>query len=107
MLCEDQARYAATLTRETGLDRDVVRAWIAAASGPGVYRADHQYIAPAGVFADTDSAARATAQLLERRGHQGLALVGPLPQMHELGDDPELPGEWRSMLDAWMQGHVG
>jgi hypothetical protein len=65
-LSPDQARYAAAVTQRTGLDRDVVVAWIGAESGWAVTKGDHNYlnIGPGRQYQSVDQAAGDAAQLV-------------------------------------------
>jgi hypothetical protein len=65
-LSADQAAYAAQVASATGLDTDVVRAWIGAESGWGVTKPTHNYltIGPGRQYATVDQAATAAAHLV-------------------------------------------
>lgn len=99
-LHDDQERYAESIAARTGLQRDVLRAWVGAVSGAGVYRAHHDYLA-AGAFPDVERAAAHAAELAERAGLVPLNVLGPLPQLVAIGQHPSLPGTVDGLFDAW------
>jgi hypothetical protein len=70
-LSPDQARYAAQVAQRTGLDLDVVVAWIGAESGWGVNKASHNYlnIGPGRQYQSVDQAAGAAAELVNSSGY--------------------------------------
>lgn len=93
-LSADQATYASTVVAATGLDADVVRAWIGAESGWGVTKPAHNYlnIGPGRQYASTAQAATAAAQLITSSsyyaGIRNAIPAGPVAQVSAIQQSP-------------------
>jgi hypothetical protein len=93
-LSPDQARFAATVAKGTGLDPTVVAAWIGAESGWGVTKAGSNYlnIGPGRTYASTDQAAAATAELIgssqNYTGIRSAVPAGPAAQVKAIEASP-------------------
>jgi hypothetical protein len=100
-LSADQAAYAAQVASATGLDTDVVRAWIGAESGWGVTKPTHNYlnIGPGRQYPTVDQAATAAAQLVgsssNYAGIRSAIPAGPAAQVDAIQQSP------------WDQNHYG
>lgn len=100
-LSADQAAYAQQVASATGLDADVVRAWIGSESGWGVTKPAHNYlnIGPGRQYSTVDQAATAAAQLLGSSsyytGIRNAVPAGPVAQVDAIQQSP------------WDAGHYG
>jgi hypothetical protein len=100
-LSPDQARYAAQVAQRTGLNLDVVVAWIGAESGWGVNKASHNYlnIGPGRQYQSVDQAAGAAAELVNSSayytGIRSAIPVSPAAQVAAIQASP------------WDAGHYG
>jgi hypothetical protein len=65
-LSPDQARFVDTVAARTGLDDQVVTAWVGSESGWGTTKADHNYlnVGPGRQYGSVDVAAAAAARLV-------------------------------------------
>lgn len=93
-LSTDQQRFAQQVAAATGLDLGLVVAWIGAESGWGITKGTHNYlnIGPGRAYGDVDTAAAATAQLINTSsnyaGIRAAIPAGPIAQAEAIQQSP-------------------
>lgn len=102
LLSGDQARFVDELAVRTRMAPEVAAAWVAAASGWGTVRADHDYVG-AGPGPSVDHAARRAAGAVNRHQPEvrNAGAAGPLAQLDAIGAlswTPAQPDQLRQAL---------
>lgn len=105
-LLDEQADYAERVAELSGLDHDVLRAWVAAASGPGVRVLGGGYLEAderPRWYPSIEHAARAMARRLEQLELPArLTTAGPLGQLLAIGEHPDLPGDPVTLIRSYQ-----